>query len=233
VYKNKKILALITARGGSKRFPHKNIKRFAGKPLIAWTIEQARRSKYIDRIIVSTDSMKIAKIARKYRAEVPFLRPKRLSTDKAKSVDVVVHTIEWVERNNENYDLLILLQPTSPLRKAEDIDNAVRLLFQKRAKSVVSLCQAEARPWRCNTLPKSASMRNFLRPEIVHKNRRNLPRLYKLNGAIYLTYCNYFKRKRSFFGKDTYAYVMPNAKSVDIDSEADFRLAEILFRYGV
>jgi CMP-N-acetylneuraminic acid synthetase len=131
MYNGKKILALIPARSGSEGLPGKNIKPLAGKPLIAWTIEQARGSRYIDRIITSTDSKKIAEIAKKYGSETPFLRPPSLATADSKGMDVILHALEWLRINDKPSDMIIYLQPTSPLRASEDIDNAIRLLFLK------------------------------------------------------------------------------------------------------
>ena len=235
MYESKKIIALIPARGGSKGLPRKNIKPLLGKPLIAWTIEQALASKYLDKILVSTDDSEIAKISKNYGAEVPFMRPKELAEDNAKGIDVVLHTIDWLEENDQRkqYDLLMLLQPTSPLRKSEDIDNAIELLFLKEAKAIVSVCEVDHHPLWANTLPENGCMKNFIRKEIMNKNRQELPVYYRLNGAIYLAYCNYIKKCRSFIGKKTFAYIMPKSRSVDIDDEIDFKLVEILIKNDV
>jgi CMP-N,N'-diacetyllegionaminic acid synthase len=130
IIKNKKIIAIIPARGGSKGLPGKNIKRLAGKPLIAWTIEQAKKSGWIDKLIVDTDDEKIAEIARKYGAEVPFLRPKELAQDKSSIYDVIFHALDWFKKIGLDFDSVALLEPTSPLRKDDDIDNAVRLFLK-------------------------------------------------------------------------------------------------------
>lgn len=201
MYKNKRILALIPARGGSKRLSKKNIRPLSGEPLIARTIEQAKNSKYIDRIIVSTDDEEIAGISKKYGAEVPFLRPRELAADNSKSVDVILHAVERLKNNDSCiYDLIILLQPTSPLRASEDIDKALELLFTKEAEAVVSVCKDG------------------------HEGS------YKPNGAIYSASYNYIKKYGGFFGGKTLDYVMPEDRSVDIDDETDFRLAEFLIK---
>lgn len=230
MYKGKKIIALIPARGGSKGLAKKNIKQLSGKPLIAWTIEQAIKSQYIDRVVVSTESKDIANIAKKYGAVVPFLRPKRFATDKAKSTEVVLHAINWFKKNKEYFDLLILLQPTSPLRQYYDVDKAVELLFTKKAQSVVSVCEVGHHPYWSNTLPKDGCMKNFIKKETVNKNRQTLPVFYRLNGAIYLAYCDYFLKNKSFFGAKTYAYKMPQERSIDIDIELNFQFAEYLMK---
>ncbi|MBF0504253.1 MAG: acylneuraminate cytidylyltransferase family protein [Candidatus Omnitrophica bacterium] len=225
MYKNQRIIALVPARGGSKGLPHKNIRLLEGKPLIAWTIEQAKKSKYIDRVIVSTDDKKIANISKQYQAQVPFLRPAALATDKAAMMDVVFHAMEWIKRNNDSYDLIMLLQPTSPLRKSRDIDDAIKWLFKKNAKAIVSVCKTEHHPYGANVLPKNGCMGTFIRPEIVNKNRQQLPVFYRINGAIYLANWSYLKKNRQFLGKKTYAYIMPAVRSVDIDSHMDFEFA--------
>lgn len=227
---DRSILALIPARAGSKRLPGKNIKLLAGKPLIAWSIEEAKKSKYIDRIVVSTDDQKIAEISRKHGAEIPFLRPEHLARDESKGIDVVLHVIEWMEKTNQPYDLIMLLQPTTPLRKLEDIEQAIKLLFSKNAQAIISVCQAQHHPYWANTLPKDGCMKDFIKNDVRDKNRQSLSKFYRLNGVIYLAYCNYIKAGKSFFGNKTYAYVMPAEKSVDIDTELDFKFAEFLLK---
>ena len=232
MYKGKYILGLIPARGGSKGLPRKNIKPLLGKPLIAWTIEQALASKYLDRVVVSTDDKEIAEVSKKYGAEFPFIRPKQLATDEAKGIDVVLHTINWFRENDKQkqYDLIMLLQPTSPLRAKEDIDKAIEFLFLKEAKAIVSVCEVDHHPLWANTLPEDGCMKDFIRKEIINKNRQELPVVYRLNGAIYLAYCNYIKEQKNFFGEKTFAYIMPKNRSVDIDNEIDFKLTEILMK---
>jgi N-acylneuraminate cytidylyltransferase/CMP-N,N'-diacetyllegionaminic acid synthase len=232
MYQEKSILALIPARGGSKGLPRKNIRPLSGKPLIAWTIEQSMKSRYLDRVIVNTDDKEITKISKEYGAEVPFIRPKELARDEAKGIDVVLHTIDWLKENDKGkkYDLIMLLQPTSPLRKYEDIDKAIELLFLKEAKAIVSVSEVDHHPLWSNTLPEDKSMRNFIKKEIKNKNRQELPVFYRLNGAIYLAYCDYIKEKKSFIGKDTFAYIMSRERSIDIDDEIDLRLASLLLK---
>lgn len=233
MYNGKTILGLIPARGGSKGLPRKNIIPLLGKPLIAWTIEQALASKYLDRVVVSTEDKEIAEISKKYRAEVPFIRPKELAADNAKGIDVVLHTMDWLEENNKCYDLLVLLQPTSPLRTFEDVNNAIELLFLKEAKAIVSVCEVDHHPLWTNTLPEDRCMKDFIRKEIMNKNRQKLPVFYRLNGAIYLAYWNYLKEQKNFFGNETFAYIMPHIRSIDIDSEVDYKLAEVLIKNNI
>ncbi|MCX5715312.1 MAG: acylneuraminate cytidylyltransferase family protein [Candidatus Omnitrophica bacterium] len=229
MHKNKKILCLIPARDGSKGIPKKNIKPLMGKPLIAWTIGQAKKSKYIDRIIVSTDSEEIAGISRRYGAQTPFLRPEGLSRDSSTGMDVILHAIGWMEKNDKTYDLLIYLQPTSPLRTSKDIDNAIELLFLKKAQSIISVCEAEHHPYLMNILPKDKCMKGFIKKGHVNKNRQELAPFYRLNGAIFLSRWDYIKQRKSFFGKKAFAYVMPAESSIDIDKRIDFKFAEFMF----
>ena len=230
MYKGKNILGLIPARGGSKGLPRKNIKPLLGKPLIAWTIEQALASEYLDKVIVSTDEKEIADISKKYWAEVPFMRPKELAKDNAKGIDVVLHVIDWFMKNDKlkQFDLLMLLQPTSPLRITEDIDKTIEYLFSKEAKAIVSVCEVDHHPLWSNTLPEDGCMKDFIKQEIMNKNRQELPIYYRLNGAIYLAYCDYLKEQKGFFGDKTFTYIMPRERSIDIDDEIDLKLAEVM-----
>lgn len=210
--------------------PGKNIKLLGGKPLIAWTIEQAKKSKYLDYIFVSTDCEIIADISKKYNAKVPFLRPKELATDNAKAIDVIMHALDYLEGQGCLFDLVMYLQPTSPLREPEDIDYAIESLFLSKAQVIVGVCEAEYHPMTMNTLPPDGCMKNFLKPELIDTNRQDLPKYYRINGAIYLAYSNYLKIKRSLFGEETYAYIMPRERSVDIDNEMDFKFAEFILK---
>lgn len=224
MYLDKTILAVITARGGSKRLPNKNILDLCGKPLIAWTIEEAKKSKYIDKLIVSTDSIEIAEVCKKYNADVPFMRPKELAGDKADSIAVLKHAIEFYDNH---YDYIMLLQPTSPLRIVDDIDSLIESLTNK-VEAVVSVTEVEHSPLWSNVLPKDLSMANFLREEVKNKRSQDLPTYYRLNGAIYLAEINYLKKENGFLGVKTNAFIMPKKRSIDIDDTLDFQLASFL-----
>jgi len=230
MYKNKKILAVITARGESKGLPKKNIKLLLHKPLIAWTIEAARGSKYIDKTIVSTDDQNIAKVSRRYGTEIPFLRPKILSRDSSSSVDVLIHAIKFFKDKGVNFDIYVLLQPTSPLRRGADIDNAIKILFKKNAKTVISVTEALFPPLWTNILPCDGSMKNFLSPEIANKNRQSLQKFFQPNGAVFTGFIDYLLEKKTFYGDKAFAYIMPKVRSVDIDDIIDFKLAELLLK---
>ncbi|WP_319588654.1 acylneuraminate cytidylyltransferase family protein [uncultured Desulfobulbus sp.] len=227
MYKNKKIIAVIPARGGSKGLPGKNIRQIAGKPLIAWSIKAAQESRYVDKLIVSTDSQEIADVATSWGADVPFIRPAELASDEAKSIDVILHALNIMQSPTPRFSLVLLLQPTSPLRTGKDIDNAVELLFEKNAKSIVSVCKAEHHPWWTNTLPENGGMKDFLRTEICNTNRQQLPIYYRLNGAIYLAEICFIEKVKSFITEGTFAHLMRQEYSIDIDTLIDFRLAEI------
>ncbi|MFH1282264.1 MAG: acylneuraminate cytidylyltransferase family protein [bacterium] len=226
--KNKSVICIIPARGGSKGVAKKNIKFFLGKPLINWTISEAKKSKYIDSLIVSTDDEKTAFEARKAGAEVPFKRPKYLARDQSPMIDVILHAENWLKTRGSKYDVILLLQPTSPLRTAEDIDSALKLFISKKAESVVSVCAAEHHPYLSNRIDSDKRMKGFLKLNKISEYRQGLPRFYRVNGAIYIAYGGYLRKHKSFFGNKTFAYIMPPERSVDIDSQNDFDYAEYL-----
>ena len=226
------ILAIIPARAGSKRLPKKNILKLAKKPLLAWTIEAASKVRQIDEIVVSTDDKKIAEISKNFGAKIPYLRPKALATDEAKTVDVVLDVVNYYnEKLNRKFDVVIVLQPTSPLRKAKDIKNALNFFLKKKANAVISVCETDHSPKWANKLPKNLSMNSFLKSEVINTRSQDLEKYYRLNGAIYIIKTerllvdeNLFPKKKSF------AFIMPTLRSIDIDTEIDFNLAEIIIK---
>lgn len=232
MYKNKTFIGIIPARIGSKRLPKKNILNLAGKPLIFWTIEAGLTSEYLDEIIVSTDSAEIKEIGEKYGANVPFLRPKELATDIASSFDVVIHAIEFYQNEfKKTFDYIVLLQPTSPLRNSNHIDDAIRLLDSKHADAIISVCEMRHTPLWANTLPEDLSMVNFLRKDIKNKRSQDLPEYYRLNGAIYIAKRERLLEEETFFlKKNIFAFIMPEKNSIDIDKEFDFKLAEFIIK---
>jgi len=229
LFKGLSVLGFIPARAGSKGLPGKNIRPLAGKPLIVYTIEAARRSGVFDYLMVSTDGGDIAGIARKAGADVPFMRPAGLATDNARGIDVLHHAMSWLEERGKKYDCVMTLQPTSPLRSAEDIIAALDHLIERDADAIVSVCEVEHHPWWSNTLPEDDCMKDFLRPGIP-ANRQELPKYYRLNGAIYLAWWDFIRERENWFGSDTFAYVMPRQRSVDIDEEMDLLLAELILK---
>lgn len=221
-------MGFIPARTGSKGVPGKNIKLLAGKPLIVHTIETARSTGLFDYLMVSTDGEEIASIARQAGAEVPFLRPAELATDIAKSIDVLHHAMNWLEREGRRFDWVMYLQPTSPLRSSDDIIAACRLMFEKKAAAVVSVCEVDHHPWWSNTLPPDLCMNEFIRPDVTGTRRQELPTYYRINGAIYLAQWDFIRHRHSWYGPHTFAYIMPKERSVDIDDPLDFVVAEAL-----
>ena len=227
MFKEKSFIGIVPARGGSKRLPNKNLLYLAGKPLIAWTLEAALKSKYLDHIVVSSDKDEILKVARDYGVET-VKRPKELATDSAKTVDVVKHVLESIKKE---YNYIVLLQPTSPLRTERHIDESIEFLISKNADAVISVCETEYPPLWCNTLPEDLSMENFIRKEIIGTRSQDLPKYYRLNGAIYICKSDELIKQKTFFlNKNIYAYIMDRKSSIDIDDETDFLLAKTLIR---
>jgi len=221
--------AVIPARGGSKRIPGKNLADLGGKPLIAWSIEAAQKSRRVERIIVSTDDEKIAETARRYGAEVPFLRPEALAGDTTPTVDVLIHLLETLKKSGEDYDYLVLLQPTSPLRTARHVDEAIALALEKEADAVISVCEAEHPPMWCNPLPADGSMEGFIPEELQTVRSQDLPTCYRINGAIYVCRTDIVLTQRTLFPKNNvFAYIMDRESSIDIDEPIDLTLARCL-----
>jgi len=221
----KRILAIIPARAGSKRVKDKNLKDLAGKPLIAWTIEAAKASKYIDHIYVSTDSLEIQKISQDLDVDADPLRSDELATDISTSTDVI---LDVVTNLKTDFDIIVLLQPTSPLRVVGDIDQAIELYVAKQAKSVVSVCEAECHPSWVGAISDDLKMDELV-SGLKAKRSQDLETFYRLNGAIYIMGAQDFKIDKTFYLKvGTYSYIMPRSHSIDIDTEQDFRLAQLM-----
>lgn len=225
------VLALITARGGSKGLPGKNIRTLAGKPMIAWSIEAARASGVVDRVVVSTDDAEIARVARDWGAEVPFLRPAELAGDNAAHVPVVLHALDWLA-GHDGYrpELVLLLQPTSPLRTAVDIRDAVSLYRKNRPQAVVGVCEPSHHPWLIKTEDEEGWLKDFVVKPAGYLPRQKLPNVYAVNGALYLISVEALRELETFTPPHTLPLVMPAERSVDIDTEHDLRLAEFLLR---
>ncbi len=220
---NKTFLAIIPARAGSKRLPNKNILDLNGKPLVAYTIEAATHSKYIDKIVVSSDSDNVLKITEYYNVD-RIKRPQKLATDSTTTFDAIKHAL--YEYNQ--YDFIIILQPTSPLRTSKHIDEAIELLYKKQADAIISVCEVEHSPLWSNILPDNGDMSNFLSKD-SHKRSQDLQTYYRLNGAIYI--CNtvkYLSEQTAFLENNIFSYIMPQDASVDIDTNLDFTLASII-----
>ncbi|AWW26386.1 cytidylyltransferase domain-containing protein [Acetobacterium sp. KB-1] len=227
-----RLIGIIPARSGSKGLEDKNIKILNGKPLIAYTIETALKSKVFDKLIVSTDSQEYAEISRFYGAEVPFLRPKYLSGDEAATNDVIVDIIERLEACGEKYDSLMILQPTSPLRRIEDIVNSINLLNEKSANAIISLCEMDHSPVYAGLIPEDLRIDGFIKKGISSR-RQDLPRYYHPNGAIYLAKVNYFMEHRDLYQDKCYAYIMNKRNSIDIDDQFDFEFVEFIMKNSI
>ncbi|WP_064791777.1 acylneuraminate cytidylyltransferase family protein [Shewanella woodyi] len=225
--RSRRVVALIPARAGSKRLKNKNLLPLAGKPLIAWTIEAALDSPEIDEVVVSTDSTDIKQVAIDSGATVPFMRPKCLAHDTASTDEVLMHAIDELKLTPS--DIIVLLQPTSPLRDKEDIGAALYQLNDENVKGVVSVCECEHSPMWSNTLPENLCMGNFIKPEIATKRSQDLPCYYRLNGAIFAYKVSYLNKYKSrYYSNEVKAIVTPVNKSVDIDNKSDFQFAEFL-----
>lgn len=237
-YSKYKILAIIPARGGSKGISKKNIKILAGKPLIAYSIKEAKKSRYIKRIITSTDDKEIAKIAKKYGAETPFLRPKELALDAAPDLPVFQHCLKWL-KDNENFepDIIVHLRPTAPLRRVEHIDFGIEVMLKniKKADSVRSVTKVDSHPlkmWRLknNRLSPFIPLKVYKIKEAYNMPRQKLPSAYIQNGSVDVIKRETIMEKNSMTGNNIFGFKMKEEESVNIDNILDFMLAEILMK---
>jgi CMP-N,N'-diacetyllegionaminic acid synthase len=223
-------IAIIIARSGSKGLKDKNIRPLNGKPLLAYTIEAALQSECFDTVMVSTDSRKYGKIAKEYGAEVPFYRSKETSQDSTSPWDVVKEVLEQYRARGEEYDTFALLQPTSPLRNAEDIQKAYKEFEEKKANAVVSMCELECAIHLVNKLPKSMSMKGFITEKQYNKRRQEIEPYYRFNGAIYISKVKTFYKHMNIYEDRCYAYIMDRNRSYDIDSEDDLKIVEAIMK---
>lgn len=215
-----KVLALITARGGSKGLPRKNVLLAGGRPLVAWTVDAAISAECVDRVVLSSDNHEIMDAARAAGCEVPFCRPVHLASDMATSIDVVLHALDQLT----GYEYVVLLQPTSPLRIAADIDAAFELLLKRGAPSCVSVCEADQSPYWMYRIADGNKLQRLLSEVDGITRRQDLPPIYVLNGAIYIARVDWLRTNKSFLGVETVAYHMPKERSLDIDTVQDFEL---------
>lgn len=221
---NKTVLAIIPARGGSKGILRKNICDVAGKPLIAWTIEEARKSHYIDRLILSSEDAEIIRVAKEWGCEVPFIRPADLAQDDTPGIDPVLHAINVLP---EQYDYVVLLQPTSPLRTVADIDGCIRKCIDAGASACVSVTEPDKNPyWMYNLSNEDHLLPLLPQPDIISR-RQDLPKVYALNGAVYVAIISWLTTTKSFLSSDTVAYLMDKENSCDIDTEFDLKIASL------
>lgn len=226
-----RVLAVVPARGGSKGLPRKNLALIDGHPLVGHAIRAARACPLLTRIVLSSEDEAVCEVAREYGADVPFIRPSDLAGDEAKSIDVTLHALEFVEQEEgRSYDAVCLLEPTSPLRTSEDVTAAVKLLSDSGADAVISVYRIET-PHPFKTLEiVDGHLRPFLpqwRPNLL---RQELPPVYAVNGAVYCVRRAALTRDRSFWGQCAAPYVMPGIRSINIDTEIDLEFAEFLLK---
>jgi len=220
-----RIHGLITARGGSRGIPRKNVLPLAGKPVLAWTIEAALASPRIDRVVLSTDDEEIARVGRQWGAEVPFLRPPELATADAGHFDVVLHALDWLRDDGDEPDYVMLLQPTSPLRTATDIDNAVAVAERHGADSVVSVAESHDRhPYLMRRIGPVGQLELFVEAPVSGEpgsRRQALPPAYFLNGAVYLSRVRAMRSTGQLLPGKPYPYIMPANRSWQLDEPCD------------
>ena len=222
---NKKILALIPARGGSKGIPKKNIVKINGIPLLSWTINASLNSKYITKTVVSSDDIDILNCAKELGSDF-IKRPTSLSLDETSSELVIEHTLSYFYKKGEIFDYLILLQPTSPLRDEKDIDMAFEKLFEKEASALISVTVYDNKILKAFMLDSDGFMRGVSNNSFPFKRRQDLPKTYLSNGAIYIIKVKEFLKRESFYTDKTVSFVMSKEKSFDVDSIEDLKLIE-------
>jgi CMP-N,N'-diacetyllegionaminic acid synthase len=218
---SRRVLGIIPARGGSKTMPRKNLREVRGKPLIAWAIEQGQKSAYIDRLILSSEDEEIIRVARVHGGDVPFRRPAELAQDSTPGIDPVLHAL----REIPGYDYVVLLQPTSPLRTAQDIDGCIEMCVRTKSPSCVSITRCRQHPFLMYYAGADGSLRPVLPEAADFYRRQDYPDVFLLNGAVYAAQTAWLMKNKSFVGEGTLGYEMPPERSADIDSEADLQAA--------
>lgn len=225
MYKGKRILGVIPARGGSKGVPLKNIINVGGKPLIHYSIQCAKYSKYIDRTVISTDDLLIKKVSEEYGGDVPFLRPAELAKDTSKTIDALVHAVDTMNEIDGPYDYVVLLQNTVPLRKSWHVDEAIEKIFDSQERSLVSVTEVEEHPILMRTLNEDDTVKNLL-PMNSTVRRQDFPKFYKVDGAIYIQKLDEEFNLNTSLNDGRLAYVMEHQYSTDIDNYIDIKIVE-------
>jgi len=225
---NKSVLAIIPARGGSKSIPRKNLRRINGESLLARTIATVQQSTLVDRIIVSSEDHEIIEAAQSAGAEVPFIRPLELAKDETSGNEPILHALTQLP----NYDYIVVLQVTSPLRLTSDIDACLTLCLRRNAPACISVCESEVSPYWMFTMYDSDKLTPLL-PDTIPTRRQDLPVTYVLNGAIYVAKSTWYMQKKSFISNETIGYIMPKERSLDIDTEFDFQLLDLYLRNSI
>ncbi len=230
--KNQKVICIIPARKGSKGLKNKNIKKLENIPLIAWSILVAKKCKMIDEIIVSTDSKKISKIAKKYGAKVPFLRPKNLATDKSSTFEVLKHSINFYKNKKVFFDYVLLLEPTSPLRDYKDVNLCLKKVLKNKIDAMVSVTRViNQHPTFLYSLKKNNVLVPYLKQKKkLYVRRQDINSLYYLEGSIYISKISSLLKKRTFYHEKTQAFTVDKWKSLEIDDIDDFNLAQFYTR---
>ncbi len=224
--KGKKIFAVIPARGGSKGLPGKNLRALGGKPLIAWSILAAQASKFVDRTIISSDDKDIIACAKEWRCEVPFTRPPELANDEAANQDVLLHALGAIEGD---FDYVLLLQPTSPLRSSDDIDGCISWCLERNASSCISICESHKPPHWSFTMDANNELAPLFEKEFYSgraRRRQDQPKTFEQNGAVFMARVDQFLKRGDYYFEGMVGYVMPRERSLDIDDEIDFKMAE-------
>lgn len=218
-----RVLAVVPARGGSKGVPNKNVRQLVGRPLLAWTLDAAAGSRYLDKVVVSSDDPTIIEMTRKLGGDAPFVRPAALARDETPGIEPILHALQMLP----GYDLIVVLQPTSPLRQAIDIDGCLERLIEMRATTCVAVTEAHNHPYWTYLTDRSERLVPFVKvaPNAALR-RQDLPRALTVNGAVYVSTVASLLAQRSFLQEDTVAYEMPAERSLDIDTLEDFAVAE-------
>ena len=224
-----KILAIIPARGGSKSVPKKNIKKLDGKPLIQYSIDSAKESKLVNKIIVSTDSLEISKLSKKNGVEVPFLRPKKLSLDSSATIDVIKHAVKKLESLHYIPDIITLLQPTTPLRTSKMIDDSIKLLIKTKSTCVLGVCKLSKHPYRA-FWPNGKYLKPFRNDFLKFHQRQLFPTCYYPTGEIYTFWFSTLKKTGNLYGSKIFPFYLKNHISMDINTKLDFFLTEMMLK---
>lgn len=231
-----KVLFVIAARGGSKGVPRKNIRLLGGIPLIAYKIISAQKCHYQSRIIVSTDDVEIANIGKEYGADVPFMRPEELSNDTASSIDVVLHAMDWISENDsETYEYVCLLEPSSPFASYVDLNAALNLIEKKQADTLLGMKEVEVSRNFIHPLDEQRGLAEFYYAiEDMHSIRRQDQRKeYTMNGCMYIARWDYFIINKQFHSVNSIPYIMPEEKSIEIDTMLDYEIACMFVEKGI
>ncbi len=226
------VLALVPARGGSKGLPGKNVRSLCGRPLIQWSIDAGLSSRFVDLVMVSTDSQEIAEVATASGASVPYIRPSELAGDAASSIDVVIHALDFLAKAGKYFDIVVLLEPTSPLRDSSDIDQALQNMADSRSSAIVSVCRAESsHPAFVFRQSTDGHLIPFMERPPTGLRRQELEPMFFLDGSIYASEVQTLRERRSFYHSETSAYEVPKWKSFEIDDLEDFQIVEALANY--